>query len=270
MANTTLCLYWIALLWTVCCKGQDSVCPRDNVTDRCCSGYRKINGSCTACIGFTGENCEKICPSSNYGSRCRYTCNCTHYEICSRFVGCIPKPGQKNSCILPMHNDSESRPDLPFRRESCNLLMDLVIALGISQLVTLIFCVTALCLKCCRLPPRRTKSSNNNTGVSELHAEKELNQITSRCRGISLESENTNGDHYHTVRNQDLCGSSTSYDTFETADRIKKHVDQNWSATNQWDVQAFPSDNLHDVRNTTPVNSHATQSSGRPYSLQKL
>lgn len=122
----------------------------------------------------------------------------------------------------------------------------------------------------CRLPPRRTKSFNNNTGVSELHAEKELNQITSRCRGISLESENTNGDHYHTVRNQDLCGSSTSYDTFETADRIKKHVDQNWSATNQWDVQAFPSDNLHDVRNTTPVNSHATQSSGRPYSLQKL
>lgn len=124
----------------------------------------------------------------------------------------------------------------------------------------------------CRLPPQRTKASNNNTDMSELHAGREMNQITSRCRGILLEDENANGDHYHTARNEDLWGSSTSYDTSATADIFKKHVDLNWSATNQCDVSAFPSNNLHDVRNklTTPVNSHATQSSCRPYSLQKL
>lgn len=55
--------------------------------------------------------------------------------------------GQKNNCILPMHNDSDTEPDFPFRRESCKLLLYLVIALGGSQLLILFFCVTALCLK---------------------------------------------------------------------------------------------------------------------------
>lgn len=77
-------------------------------------------------------------------------------------------------------------------------------------------------------------------------------------------------DPYHTLKNQGLLEISTSYDTFATADRFNKHGDQNWNATNRCDVPAFPSDNLHVVRNTTAVNSHATQSSGRPYSLQKL
>lgn len=122
----------------------------------------------------------------------------------------------------------------------------------------------------CRVPPQRAKTSSDNTNISELPAGTEINHNTSRFRGFSRENENANGDPYHTLKNQDLLEISTSYDTFATADRFKKHGDQNWNATNRCDVPAFPSDNLHVVRYTTPVNSHATQSSGRPYSLQKL
>lgn len=122
----------------------------------------------------------------------------------------------------------------------------------------------------CRVPPQRTKTSSDNTNISALHAGTEINHNTSRFRGISRENENVNGDPYHTLKNQGLLEISTSYDTFATADRFNKHGDQNWNATNRCDVPAFPSDNLHVVRNTTAVNSHATQSSGRPYSLQNL
>lgn len=113
----------------------------------------------------------------------------------------------------------------------------------------------------CRVPPQRTKTSSDNTNISELHAGTEINHNTSRFRGISRENENVNGDPYHTLKNQGLLEISTSYDTFATADRFNKHGDQNWNATNRCDVPAFPSDNLHVVRNTTAVNSHATQSS---------
>lgn len=269
--NTALCLYWISLLWIIGCKGQESRCPTKNDPDRCCSGYRKIDGNCTACIGFTGENCENACPSTNYGLFCRDTCNCTNDEYCDTYVGCLPNIRLKNtSSCKQVHNDSDPVPDFSFNRESCNLLLYLVIALGGSHLMTVIVCVAILCLKCCRVPPQRTKTSSDNTNISELHAGTEINHNTSRFRGISRENENVNGDPYHTLKNQGLLEISTSYDTFATADRFNKHGDQNWNATNRCDVPAFPSDNLHVVRNTTAVNSHATQSSGRPYSLQKL
>ena len=44
----------------------------------------------TECVGFSGEGCIIHCPPMYYGSRCSQMCNCTTYQQCNQFVGCLP------------------------------------------------------------------------------------------------------------------------------------------------------------------------------------
>lgn len=64
------------------CKGQ-------NGTIACCHGYQwnKEKTKCIPCDkGFTGYNCEAICPFPSYGLDCQAICNCTK-------ANCDPKDG---------------------------------------------------------------------------------------------------------------------------------------------------------------------------------
>lgn len=274
------CLCFISLFWIMRCEELKNKCPSDVNPDKCCSGFRKINGSCTACIGFMDENCETPCPSSRFGPMCSNLCNCTEDQECNPYVGCFPNINV-NDCYNPI-DDNYSHPDpyLPSRSDSCSLLLLLVIALSGSQIVILIFCVTTLCLKCCTLPPQRGNTSLNVTGqsitmttsksnidISELHSGKET---TSRYRGILSEAENTNGTHYQTVQERQLDVSqypSNYYDTCSTAERIKEKPEDNWNVTRHSGMYALPGDSHQDAQKTTMVTLNTAQSSVRPYSL---
>lgn len=56
---------------------------------KCCSDFREINGICTECTGFYGENCSTPCPLNFYGPKCKGVCNCSENETCNQFVGCV-------------------------------------------------------------------------------------------------------------------------------------------------------------------------------------
>lgn len=274
------CLCFISLFWTMRCEELKIICPSEDHPDKCCAGYRKINGSCTACIGFFGQNCEEPCPSSNFGPKCSGLCNCTENEECNPFVGCFPNINVSDSYYRTDDNYSHPDPFLPSRSDSCSLLLLLVIVLSGSQIVILIFCVTTLCLKCCTLPPQRTNTSLNITGqsitmtmsksnldMSELHSGKET---PSRFRGILSETENTNGAHYLTLQERQMDAlqyPSNHYDTCSTAERIKEHSDDNWNVKRQSGMYALPGDSHQDAQKTTMVTLTTAQSSLRPYNL---
>lgn len=276
--KVVLCLSFISLFWTTWCEELNNTCPSKNESNKCCSGYRKINGRCTACIGFIGDNCETPCPNPTYGFKCTYICNCTSYEECDPYVGCFTNV---NNNYIPIEdNTSQSDPFPSPQSYKCSFLMLLVIALSASQIVILIFCVTTLCLKCCTLPPQRSKASHNvtgqsitmqtsksNTDVSELHFGK---KYASRDCGISSDVENKNGTHYHTLQERQLDLSqypSNHYDICSTTERIKGHAGDDWNVTSLSGMYALPSDSRQDVQKTTVVTLNTAQSSVRPYSL---
>ncbi|XP_078334304.1 uncharacterized protein LOC111100322 isoform X1 [Crassostrea virginica] len=88
----------VVLLFTLFCyhtKGQGNEsdinrCPQLGDENRCCSGYREINGTCTECVGFNGVGCKFRCPPFYFGLRYSQKCNCTTYQQCNQFVGCLP------------------------------------------------------------------------------------------------------------------------------------------------------------------------------------
>uniref|UniRef100_A0A8W8KC53 Uncharacterized protein n=1 Tax=Magallana gigas TaxID=29159 RepID=A0A8W8KC53_MAGGI len=64
-------------------------CSNNNInSSRCCIGHREIEGMCTECIGFYGEECSLPCPAGFYGRQCKMLCNCSSIETCNQFVGC--------------------------------------------------------------------------------------------------------------------------------------------------------------------------------------
>ncbi|XP_055996860.1 uncharacterized protein LOC130046975 isoform X2 [Ostrea edulis] len=89
-------LHAFYIKWIVCEK--EGVCLEgdSNNTKYCCSGYRKIEGECTECVGFFGDNCDKQCVNGYFGKSCREACNCTKSETCNQYVGCI-EPKSKNN-----------------------------------------------------------------------------------------------------------------------------------------------------------------------------
>ncbi|XP_062601733.1 multiple epidermal growth factor-like domains protein 11 isoform X4 [Saccostrea cucullata] len=70
-------------------QNGSSLCPTKNNREKCCSGYRMINKTCTECIGFFGEDCMSPCPLNFYGVNCDSECNCTEGEKCNPYVGCL-------------------------------------------------------------------------------------------------------------------------------------------------------------------------------------
>ncbi|XP_052673732.1 uncharacterized protein LOC128155878 isoform X2 [Crassostrea angulata] len=211
-AYTHFVLLAFAITWS---KAKE--CGQSTSSKICCSGYREINGTCRECIGYYGKDCGDPCPTGLYGKRCAESCECSVNETCNQFVGCMPKPAF----------ESKYRKSVHF--ESCFSLYLSVIALTASQIVTLICCLKTLRWKGCSLSAKQTERSTGlstgmtlsqtNIGMSEARNE------SSRHLGISCEEEITNGLHCHTDRYQNIleCPSDIHvYDTFETADRIKK------------------------------------------------
>nr|XP_022287779.1 cell death abnormality protein 1-like isoform X2 [Crassostrea virginica] len=79
-------------------------CPQlGSDENRCCLGYREINGTCTECVGFNGEGCKFRCPPFYFGLRCSQKCNCTTYQQCNQFVGCLPILVEGSSRQKPAH-----------------------------------------------------------------------------------------------------------------------------------------------------------------------
>ncbi|XP_034321012.2 uncharacterized protein [Magallana gigas] len=234
-AYTHFVLLAFAITWS---KAKE--CGQSTLSKICCSGYREINGTCRECIGYYGKDCSDPCPTGLYGKRCAESCECSVNETCNQFVGCMPKPAfdmshcfcryriknrkSMDNCFL---TESKYRKSVHF--ESCFSLYLSVIALTASQIVTLICCLKTLRWKGCSLSAKQTERSTGlstgmtlsqtNIGMSEARNE------SSRHLGISCEEEITNGLHCHTDQYQNIleCPSDIHvYDTFETADRIKK------------------------------------------------
>ncbi|XP_062586836.1 multiple epidermal growth factor-like domains protein 10 [Saccostrea cucullata] len=70
-------------------RNDSSICSTSDNPEKCCSGNRIINGNCTECVGFIGENCVTPCPVNYYGVQCDSECNCTEEEECNPYVGCL-------------------------------------------------------------------------------------------------------------------------------------------------------------------------------------
>ncbi|XP_055996849.1 uncharacterized protein LOC125667356 isoform X4 [Ostrea edulis] len=94
MLGKSVLVLWVLLFDIV--DLNSNKCPVGNNTERCCTGYRKINGSCAACIGFFGDNCLIPCPNGFYGRKCEEICNCTTEQYCNQYVGCLPHMTKKN------------------------------------------------------------------------------------------------------------------------------------------------------------------------------
>nr|XP_022287679.1 uncharacterized protein LOC111100278 isoform X1 [Crassostrea virginica] len=157
----------VVLLFTLFCyhtKGQGNEsdinrCPQLGDENRCCLGYREINGTCTECVGFNGEGCKFRCPPFYFGLRCSQKCNCTTYQQCNQFVGCLPilVEDQNNDSFILVENTSHFDLYHPTGNTHCGDLLWIILGLSVSQIIIFVFCVTTLCLKCCRLPPQRIK-----------------------------------------------------------------------------------------------------------------
>nr|XP_034309253.1 cell death abnormality protein 1-like isoform X2 [Crassostrea gigas] len=73
----------------------------------CCQGYKWNNeeARCIPCVkGFTGHNCNVICPFPAYGLDCQSICNCTE-KSCDPGDGCI---GHTTENETHMQNNSTS------------------------------------------------------------------------------------------------------------------------------------------------------------------
>ncbi|XP_062592190.1 N-acetylglucosamine-1-phosphodiester alpha-N-acetylglucosaminidase-like [Saccostrea cucullata] len=84
----SLRLFCIYLQITRVCS-QGNVCSQSNDTEKCCSGYYKVNDTCQECIGSYGFNCSKQCPEGYYGPQCRIKCSCSAIEQCHNKSGCL-------------------------------------------------------------------------------------------------------------------------------------------------------------------------------------
>ncbi|XP_061181497.1 uncharacterized protein LOC133190044 isoform X2 [Saccostrea echinata] len=171
-------------------RNDSSLCPTNENQEKCCSGYRKINKTCTECVGFIGENCMTPCPSNYYGVKCDSMCNCTEDEEYTR------------------NNDTQTVLDFPIHHESCTLLLKLVLILGGSQILLLVFCFTVLLLKCCRLPPQHPKLKTENNEISSTTHQTEILTNHSTVENRSWNNTNTrsnsrvmsaNNHHYDSV-----------------------------------------------------------------------
>nr|XP_022287549.1 uncharacterized protein LOC111100186 isoform X1 [Crassostrea virginica] len=257
----------VVLLFTLFCyhtKGQGNEsdinrCPHDSDEIRCCSGYREINGTCTECVGFNGEGCKFHCPPMYYGSRCSQMCNCTTYQQCNQFVGCLP--------ILVEDQNNET----------CGDLLWIVLGLSVSQIIIFVFCVTTLCLKCCRLPPQRIKPALSHDtdqqnvtlrGLKETDSKNLTYGGNSNHLGIP-QDENANGNHYQTVKLQSEPSEiqPNFYDTSATVERIRGHGGHNWSTINK----TFPGSTISTAPNKATVQPEngINLTTPRPYSFVK-
>lgn len=209
-----VCTHFVYLI-AIISLSTAAECKDDTLQPKCCSGHRKINETCEECIGFYGEDCGIPCPTGSYGPGCISKCNCSVHETCNQFVGCRLLSTFESKYRKSVHN------------ETCSSLFISVIALTASQTVTLICCLKTLRWKDCRLSPKQTKSFTRHGTVMTLSPTSfgmsEARNEPSKHLGSSCEDEITKGIHCHTERYQDNleCPSNT-YDTFETADRIKK------------------------------------------------
>nr|XP_022287631.1 uncharacterized protein LOC111100240 isoform X1 [Crassostrea virginica] len=268
----------VVLLFTLFCyhtkgQGNESVinrCPQPDGENRCCSGYREINGTCTECVGFNGVGCKFHCPPMYYGSQCSQKCNCTTYQQCNQFVGCLPILVEENTSHFDLYH--------PTGNTDCGDLLWIVLGLSVSQIIIFVFCVTTLCLKCCRLPPQRIKpalghdTDQQNVTLRGLKETDSNNLLTyggnSNHLGIP-QDENANGNHYQTVKLQSEPSEiqPNIYDTSATVERIRGHVGNNWNTINK----TFPGSTISTVPNKATVQPEngINLTTPRPYSFVK-
>ncbi|XP_062601730.1 uncharacterized protein LOC134263411 isoform X1 [Saccostrea cucullata] len=201
-------------------QNGSSLCPTKNNREKCCSGYRMINKTCTECIGFFGEDCMSPCPLNFYGVNCDSECNCTEGEKCNPYVGCLHITSDNR-------NNTGTDLDFPIHNESCTLLLKLVLILGGSQIILLVFCFSVLLLKCCRLPPQNTKqnterreisSTTQQTEIRTNHspvAERSWNNINTR---LDSRETNANDHHYDRVHLtvEEKCGMKSNHRSLDS------------------------------------------------------
>ncbi|XP_078334297.1 uncharacterized protein LOC111100219 isoform X2 [Crassostrea virginica] len=198
-------------------------CPQLGGENRCCSGYREINGTCTE--------------------------NTSHFDL--------------------YH---------PTGNTDCGDLLWIVLGLSVSQIIIFVFCVTTLCLKCCRLPPQRIKpalghdTDQQNVTLRGLKETDSNNLLTYGGNSNHLvipQDENANGNHYQTVKLQSEPSEiqPNIYDTSATVERIRGHVGNNWNTINK----TFPGSTISTVPNKATVQPEngINLTTPRPYSFVK-
>lgn len=101
-----------------CKHPTENICSRTNGSE-CCIGY-KWNKEETKCIpcdkGYTGLNCEVVCPFPSFGLDCQSICNCTKTK-CDPVNGCngyltgdvIPSVKSKSKIGISKRNYESAR-----------------------------------------------------------------------------------------------------------------------------------------------------------------
>eukprot|EP00105_Crassostrea_gigas_P022506 XP_011442052.2 PREDICTED: uncharacterized protein LOC105338567 isoform X2 [Crassostrea gigas] len=137
---------------------------------KCCPDFREINGTCTECIGFYGENCNTPCPSNFYGPKCKGVCNCSENETCNQFVGCV----SNFTCDVGQHL---------VRSQQGNLLWQIGICSLAIQSLTLCLCISIVLRKRMkwRKKPRITNPGSVRDHIRHLERSSKMPKYKRKC-----------------------------------------------------------------------------------------
>ncbi|XP_055995807.1 uncharacterized protein LOC125647227 isoform X2 [Ostrea edulis] len=113
--------------------GSIAICVH-NITrqSECCQDYRNVSGTCEACIGSWGKDCQYSCEFGFYGHGCREKCNCSQDQRCD------PRSG----CVEISHNVTDTK-----QSESGEALSPVVLAVGGVLVLSLVGTVWIVLLK---------------------------------------------------------------------------------------------------------------------------
>lgn len=116
-------------------KSFQNICNGKNGTV-CCYGY-KLNSERTECVqceeGYTGQNCEIVCPFPSYGLDCQSICNCAE-TTCDHVNGCR---GYSSETPMPKNSMKTVNED-GFQKLSANRKQPLLmIGIGVLAAVAL-------------------------------------------------------------------------------------------------------------------------------------
>ncbi|XP_062571765.1 uncharacterized protein LOC134233780 isoform X2 [Saccostrea cucullata] len=276
-------IYTVSFIWMLVFEfadisGGENICPRENIT-QCCAGYRTINGTCTVCVGFYGQNCAHPCPDDHYGEKCELRCNCSLGESCNPYVGCLSgetglssETGKRSATDKAYGNKTIDKTVSHQSVPNCVTQTVIVFVLSGSNLLLLALCIG---MTCCWRRSKKSKFLNSVTTNNLYAGEKD---ICSSGHNSQSEHRNTVYNTYSHIRfkNEELIihnpdGYSTTVLPYDTVQDVK--IESTYNGFSEGRVVHEQPVGVMDTfrpavdKKISPEISHPTT---RPYSLANL